>query len=383
MPRTQVAPKPKRTVEVVRRPLADEVEPDEELQGDDYELLSAANELAGQDGASVTIYRQGLHGRDLRFIDTMPPGNFSMVMLKHPPYSGGKFRIQMRNVAGELVMNRMQEVEPAPKAPEVAPLPAPTPAPPPNNNAEAFVLLAKAMTDGFSRLGELIVASRHEPPKPRSTEEILNELTLMKSLFDRPATDPIDTFTKLLGVVKELPGRDGGAETSPLDVLLELAKQFGPKLMEAHEMATGAAAPPRLRAPLAQQPPVQRPAVVVNPEGRKPDVNIIVSQQLKFLVRQAQRNNDPEPYAVMVLDNVPPPILDSFLKRPDWFEEICKYVPDAQPHREWFTALKAIIDDYLTDDGEGEQTAGEPATDGPATDGTAATGNGKPDTPNT
>jgi hypothetical protein len=382
MPRpTTTQLKPKRSIEVVRRALP----PDDDLDGEnemlDLDLLRAIDEVEGVHDAVVRIYRQGVHGRDLTYIDEVPPANFNLNMLKHPPYNGGKFRVRVCNADGTFIKNALLQIEPAPKAPE-APL-AP-PAPPPNNNSEAFVLLAKAMTDGFSRIGELIANNRAVPTPPRSTEQILQELTMMKSLFAQPATqtDPIELITKLLGVMKELPSGGDGGEPGPMAVLLELAKQFGPKLVEAMDQAEPINVPrgaPATRLP----PPVGQPRAAMPPQPeRKPDVNLFISQQLKFLVRQAKNGNDSEPYAVMVLDNVPPQVLDSFLKRPDWFEEICRYVPDAAPFKDWFVELKACIDDYLTPEPEGEQTVGELATDGPA-DGTAATGNGKPDTPNT
>jgi hypothetical protein len=399
MARTQSRTKPPKTIEVIRHQIPEQLDDDEEIETPDFELNAAANELAGVDGASVTIYRQGQHGRDLKFVDTMPPVNFSMVMLKHPPYNGGIFRIQMRNARGEMVVNRRQEVEPGPKLPEPPAPPAQPAAQPAGVGNEAFVLLAKAMTDGFSRLGELIVAARPEPVKPRGTEEILNELTLMKTLFVQPSVsqaDPIETMTKLLDLVGKFPGggSDGG-EPGPMAVLLELTRTFGPKLVEAQQQVEAErpalpmrGAPSRLRSIPAQpgQPVAPGQPVVVNPNQpsaeRKPDVQFIITQQLMFLVRQAENKNDPEPYAVMVLDNVPPDVLAKFLDRPDWFDEVCRFVPAAQPHREWFDALKGYIDEYLTDDGGEDETGDTQSADG-ATHGHPSTGtaiNGDPDT---
>jgi hypothetical protein len=381
MPRATetVIRKPKRSMEVVRRTLDADDDADSEML--DVDLLRAIEQVEGIQDAAVRIYRQGLHGRDLIYIDDVPPANFNLTMLKHPPYNGGKFRVLVCNADGTFIKNSLIQVEPGPKLPDVVVAP---PAPPaPNNNSEAFVLLAKAMTDGFSKLGELIVGARVPPVPPRSTQEILNELTMMKTLFDRPApvvtADPFDLVAKVLGLMKDMPsgGGDGG-EPGPMAVLLELAKQFGPKLLAAQEQAEAIQGEPAQRVLPMRPQVVQRPA---NAGERKPDVNIIITQQLKFLARQAAKDNDPDPYAVMVLDNVPPTILDSFLKRPDWFEEICRYVPEAQPHREWFDALKVCIDGYLTDDGDDEQTLGNQPADGQA-DGTAAPGNGKPDNPN-
>lgn len=360
-----------RTIEVIRRALNEEpADGGEVVETIDYELMAAANELAQDADASVSIYRQITHGRDLRFIDTIPPANFSLVMLKHAPYNGGKFRIQMRNAKGELVVNRLQEVEPAPKAPEA---PQPTQffqqQQPQMQNNDAFVLLAKAMTDGFSRIGELVVSVRPEPVKQRTTEEILNELKLMKDVFQPTATvqhtDPIEMLTKLVALTGEMGGLRGGGDNdpSPLGVLMELARTFGPNLLKAQQQAQETDEPQPLPqivgpsgAPISRQATQPRP--IPNPQG-KPPMSAIIGSQLNFLVRQAQRNNDPEPYAVVVLENVPPPIMESFLKRPDWWEEICRYAPGASNYRPWFDELKGHIEAYLTEQQTDAQTSPE------------------------
>ena len=334
------------------------IQTDDEFDPEDIELAEAASELTGIEGATVTIYRQGLHGRDLTFIDTLPPANFAMAMLKHPPYNGGKFRVMMRK-GSAIVANRLVQVEPAPKAPDAPPVYQPPVVQQQSN--EAFVLLAKAMTDGFSRIGELIVATKPEPAKQRSTQEILAELAAMKSLFAQPQaehSDPIEMLTKLLALTRELPGGGDGGEPGPMAVLLELARTFGPQLKEIKEQNDAARAPSDRETPPRVVGPVPRPTrpVGTQPQGR-PNVEQLIGMQLRFLVKQASQRRDPEPYAVMVLDNVPPPILDNFLKRPDWFEEVVRYAPDARPYAEWFGRLKSHLEEYLTEEPEPEHTS--------------------------
>lgn len=356
-PKTVAVSKGGRTIEI-----ENEAQLLENLTPDDFELEQAAEELEGAQGATVTIYRQGAHGRDWTFIDTIMPSQYSPVMLKHAPYNGGTFRIVMRHADGTIRVNRVLPVEPAPQ-PAIALQPAGVPS---LAGEQGVAILGKAMVEGFGRigeamakLGELVVGQRTGPAAtPPGLRDLLGDVQALKDLIAPavPASDPLAMLQSLLGIVKELPGR-GGDDDAPrrgsateMDVLLEAAKVIMPQIAAA----AGANAPAQPRPMIA--PPQRPPLTVVpaQPAGTPaaqavPAVNP-AAMLVNFLVDQAKRANDPDAYAVVVLDNVPPEIVTQWTTRDDWFEEICKIAPDAAPFRGWFDKLRTGIIGYLTND---------------------------------
>lgn len=348
----------------------------ENLTPDDYELETAAEELENAQGATVTIYRQGAHGRDWVFIDTIMPSQYTPVMLKHPPYNGGTFRIVMRRADGTIRVNRALAVEPAPQA---AVTPSPINGVPVLAGDQGIAILGKAMVEGFGRigeamakLGELVVTNRAPVQEQKGLRDLLGDVTALKELIApvSPASDPLAMLQSLLGIVKELPGR-GDDDAPPrgrateMDVLLEAARAILPQLAAHAQVAPSIpmAGPPGLPGP-ARPTPQPRPAVAApgpQPTGAAPVQIDPAALMLNFLVQQAQHANDPEPYAVVVLDNVPPEIVEQWRTRADWFDEICKIAPNAAPYRGWFDKLHEHVVGYLTSDENSAQNDGGPA----------------------
>ena len=360
--RQQSAPTKGRVIEVIET--GDGTLSPEEIEPDDLELEIAKGEFAGVEGASVTIYRQGIHGRDLTFIDTIPPSNFTMAMLKHPPYNGGKFRVMMRDSHGTVRLNRVEQVEPAPK--EATPV---------NGVPQSAIsgeLLGKAMIDGFgrvgdaiARLGELIVMQANRtpvaPPEQKSLMDLLGDVKALRELINPVSVDPLDQLSKVVGVVREMRGggddddRPARGSASEMDVLLETARAILPALAQHAQQGQAQQHPPMIPAPQ----PTMRPPVPPQPTG-VPQVQFDpTDMMLKFLVQQAANNNDPGAYAVMVLDNVPPEIVDQYMNRADWFDELVKRAPEAANHRLWFERLHAAIGNYLTESNDGGKQGGE------------------------
>ena len=92
------------------------------------------------------------------------------------------------------------------------------------------------------------------------------------------------------------------------------------------------------------------------------------AMMLSFLVDQARRNNNPEPYAVMVLDNVPAALVDQYIHDADWFKKLCEAFPGAAPHEAWFGQLREHMVEYLTNAERQEHTGGDPVQGVPSGD---------------
>lgn len=330
---------------------------EEDFEPESAELMRVLEEMHDAGNSKVEIYRQLSHGKDLRYIDEMPPANYSIAMLKHPPYNGGKFRIYVRNADGKIVANKMIEVESAPVAPTIAP-----PAAPQIQQAADMTPLVAAIAAGFTKLGELVVVSaRENRQEQRTTKDILEELRAYQDVFGKPAAeapprDSLDNLDKMFGILEKLQAfSGGGGEKTTLESMLDFAKFIVPSIRDAIQQEHQPESAPALAAPAAQQGnPTQAPP---QPTQRE-QAAMQLKMQLMFLCSQASRNNDPSTYAGLVVDMVPKHILMQYVDREDWFEQLAALQPAVAQYREWFTELRAIALSILTEEQQSAQTPG-------------------------
>jgi len=369
---------------------------DENYIPPDVEIERIIEQLDPSQDANVMVYRQGLNGRDLSFIDEMPAANFSIAMLKSPPYNGGKFRVQVHAANGDMIKNKAVVVEPPPK--ESTPVPAPM------GDVQSIVqAITKSSEQNqllVGKLAELIVAvnasARGATLPAKTTKDFLEEVALIKQFLPAPVlpapqADPIKMISELLGVVRDLPtaGGEVARPAGPFDVLLRLAQDWLPKIWDAVQQKAAVTGDPNNRISQPTQPnslppptpmPIDPraelfephpPAVVHGPPDARAahyespagapaamteTAETMIQRQLKFLATQAALMVDPEPYAALIINNVPEAVLRSFLDKPDWFDEICKLAPEAKPYRVWFEDLRGYIVEDLTPDPGGVET---------------------------
>lgn len=76
--------------------------------------------------------------------------------------------------------------------------------------------------------------------------------------------------------------------------------------------------------------------------------NIAIKQALNFLVGQAERGNDPQTYAFLVLDQLPEDTIRNLIDDPDWFGRLQSLHAGVAPYREWFAEMVSYIRADLT-----------------------------------
>jgi hypothetical protein len=329
----------------------------EELSEADYippdlEFIEKRDELQGEGGGEINVYREGPGGyRDLTFIKSFALGEFQPALLQAPPFSGGRFRIHMRGRTG-LAANFLFKVEPLPGAPGAMPGNAPggvnlTLQQP----AGDMAALVAAMQAGFTKLGELIVASANQRPAtpPITMKEILDFGATIASRVAVPAgpnaLDMVGKITPLLELVDRMRGDGGDGEGRGSIVgafgraLDKLADSFAPVIGEVvkQRMQGGGAALPA---------PAAAPA---NPEGAvMANFDGLLKQYASVIMAAARTDADPASYAQMALDNGDPEQIAEFLKRPDWFDVIARNIPEAIHVRAWFEEFHKVLSDALT-----------------------------------
>lgn len=324
--------------------------PEPEFTPEDVAVSELLSEL-GDDSATVRIYRQGKGGyRDLTLISEVGIAEFTPIMLSHPPYNGGVFRIHARS-AGGLKVNRELKVEPAPVtlAPSAPAVPIPS--------AQD---IAKTVAETLAvTLAPMLTALQRPPENPLSTLEgirAIAEITRPQGLPPVTAQGP-DAFKLMDSVVSmadRLAGlRGGGGDGDGPGLMTTLVREFGPMLREA--IAKNPEAVGRVvssiqggqTAPVSTLPPSATAGN--NPDNMTEEQRMNIMRQgqirlgLQFLCMQAAANNDPVLYADVVLDNVPAEDLKAMLAADDWIERLAQFHPQVRNFGEWFNTLKTEI----------------------------------------
>jgi hypothetical protein len=197
--------------------------------------------------------------------------------------------------------------------------------------------------------------------RPAAAREPLSDLVqavaAMKAITDgKKEEDPLKQLERVKALTAAI--RDIAPDERPatgstwVDLLRDALKELGPALAQMAlipQQQPGISA----RAPVVH-PPVNGGAVAASPAqslppggSDVPDLMQLLASQLPQLVGRAANDSDPELYANLIIDNIPPEIdlspLVAFLERPDWFGELQRIEPHIGPYRGWFDSLRAAL----------------------------------------
>ncbi len=79
-----------------------------------------------------------------------------------------------------------------------------------------------------------------------------------------------------------------------------------------------------------------------------------LSATLQQLIVQAARAREPELYAEVTFDNLPPGAdvaqLKAFIERPDWWAQLQRFAPGVAPYEGWFTQYRGFLVDILAEE---------------------------------
>jgi hypothetical protein len=359
------APKPRKntppaapTAELKPQIEATEVEfteSDDAGETDDQALMRVCQELGDDDGAMVYIHREGKTSKERVYVDEMPPGEFTLQMLKDEPYNGGTFRIFVRAPGeGGFRANRKITVEPRPKRPEP---PAGQAMAAPGQDAVLTAIQAmqaqnaemmKGLTLALQGIG---TAMQH---KGESSIDKLNEIKLLKEIFApgtaapaaAPSIDPMQQIQTTFELAKTIAKTMAGGESSE-GGLLEMGKSFI-ELLTAQaqnrppaQAANGQGGAPQLEAP--NEPPENNEAMMMQ---------IFFNQ----VIAKAQQNVDPIGTAYQIVEMVPEEQVRALLDAPDWMTQLAKIDERVLNYPAWFDDLRANVRQILTPDAEDDKT---------------------------
>jgi hypothetical protein len=192
-----------------------------------------------------------------------------------------------------------------------------------------------------------LVAQAVKAAMPVPVAPAINPMDVIKGLADvfksmmpaaQPGMNALDALKTAASIFREMRGGDGdgepiqrGVNATGMDVFMKLIDKFGPALLAA----SGGPQPPALAAP-AQ--PIDNAA-----PAAEDDAVLKFKMGLKFLVAQAQADNDPTTYAGMILDNVADADIDGFLQNDAWLEYLGGFEPLVKNNAKWFGELREAV----------------------------------------
>lgn len=203
-----------------------------------------------------------------------------------------------------------------------------------------------------------LIAALKPAPGP-GLAEMTTALSNLNSLSGGNKTDPMEQIGKMLGLVKEFmpetatdTGKPGA--TNWMDILQTVIKEVGPAAKPILEKVMAAQQAQQLqRSPIAVQ---EQPQVTVQvplqaqpqttadiqPTGEQSMMEFIpvAKEKLQLLAKWAAQNRNPEVYAEVFVDDMPPqfnallppPKILEYLRHPQWWEVVTQFEPTLAPY---------------------------------------------------
>jgi hypothetical protein len=215
--------------------------------------------------AKVNVYMLE-PGKGSAFVGSFEPSNFSIEEIQRT-FGPGEYKIHVRR-DNKIVKNKIVRIA-APKIPlgQIAPQ---------NLGIEK---LAETMNAGFNGLAQMIAqtvqAIATNQPQPKTTEEILREMQLMKEILSPSNNQPsdsntLDMFLRGVEFAKEIVPRDNDVSTNEL--ILEGVKHFGGAFAAMKQMQSANGVP------INQHANVQPAAVARQPINNAPHAPAVAPQ---------------------------------------------------------------------------------------------------------
>lgn len=316
--------------------------------------------LTPDDGTTVRIYRQGKTYRDLELINECSPADFKPMMLAHPPYNGGTFRVHARSNGG-IVINRELKVAAAPTVttPGVTQQGQPVAQIQGGGNIDALAMMFAKMQEASDARMEALI--RAIAPATNSRKDVMEEMAAMATIIKSNAPPVVqgDDFNKTINAVSAIlavseklrPAAVIGADGQ----VSETAALFG---MAKEVFTTARETAATQRAQLAQQPALPAPDAPLDDEAIEMNLmQNMFKMQLRRACKIAAANGDPVDYADSIYDMLPESELESFATDPEWFAKLVALEPGCAAHEAWFK----LVRDSLVEEPAPEVPAGPPA----------------------
>lgn len=342
----------------------------------------AIAELRGM-GASAeykfTVARAASNGKAGGYCATYGVGELSLDAIREQ-FGGGKYTIRVTDAAGRYVTNRTVEIVDLPKVGAVLQAAAVAQPPTDMNGLAAVIAAMKPDASGQKDMTPLLIAMMESQTKQMIA--MMNRpvpvgptLTDLLALINANKPAPEESSVKLLLQGLELGRTMNGGESSMMDIAREGLGMIAP-LLARQEQEQPRRPMRQLPAPNDEQAAGAVPAVTeaapvraANPKaGNAAMMQKLnwLKNQLAILLVQASRGKDPELYAEVMLDNLPPFLTeDEILQRmsdDNAVANLAMLEPRVKDHLEWFEAFReACISLLSEEEGEPGPQGGQPA----------------------
>lgn len=297
-------------------------------------------------------------------------------------HGAGKYNIRGRRGDGAFLPSVSVQIAPLPKHKQPAPAPAPVHT---GSVMGELAPLLTAMKDSTDRqvnmLTNLLTALIQRPdPKPEKGPDALALITALVPVLRPPKTDSAADSVKLLlqGIElgKELGGGDGdgmaGLLGKGLDTVKTLAtlprgaaRRPAPARVAAPAAPAGAAGtvpaleppqPAAAAAPVVTEAPAAAADEATDANGADASILQWLDNQVRLLVHQAKADKDPELYAELFLDNLPPGLDEGIvyaqLTEPDALDKLAAFNGEVLELRDWFEDFRGEVLRLITENAE-------------------------------
>lgn len=216
----------------------------------------------------------------------------------------------------------------------------------------------------------------------QAEDRSFRQLQMMLQLM-RPAPPPQAPTEQVFSLIEKLAPMlqgAGGEGGNPWLIGLNQLKEPLTKLVDSVYLAMAAKGVP------AQPAPAGPPAAPTIPSAPKaepmkdtpPDMLAYIRQVLPLLVTAAAKNADPQTYADLLLDQLPPlsyAPLKEWLLKPGCLDQLAHIEPGIRFQAEWWESLRAAIVEALTEGADNELGTVQP-NEAPRPSASAATASG-------
>lgn len=344
-----------RTTTVTEEDVPEEAEYIEVIDGEEDEdqqldaLEGMISEFAGAADAVVNVYRQG-EGKNMSFLFRTNPGEMTggeIMERCRDRFGTGDYRIHIRK-GPRLVANKpfsveaeKEDVKEEAKSNGLDMLAFITMMQ--ENNKQTMTMFTEAMK-AFA--GSQNNAPTFDPVAAQAS--LMQQLAALKQMSEPKdqSKDAVAMLIQGLTLAKELGPKDG--DTNSSDILLEGIRQFAPALVQGAQAMKD-------RAPgnAALAPPGDPQSVADAAKEREMGMRqMMLRQQLGFLVKNAADGKNPELYAELLLDQLGEKIVLEFVGQPDALEKLVAINADVATYSQWFEALRNSILELTGDTGD-------------------------------
>ena len=335
---------------------------DPEAEDAESDVIAELRGIGAGDGLRYRVSKvSGKPGEAAGYCATYDAGDLSLDAIREQ-FGGGKYRIRVVDMAGQYKGNATVDIVGLPKiaAPSAPAAPPPQdyngiasiiealkkgqPAPDGNN---ATMTLMLGMIENQGKMFQAMMTANKGP----SVAEILAIVNAQGGGGNSKSS--VDLLLEGVKLAREL-GGGGGGEDSMTSVAKEGLGILG-QLIEQRGAPAAQHSAPRLPPPAAGAV-AAAPVAVIQPEGG--NVGILekinwLKRQTAGLVLQASRDKDPELYAEVMLDNLPPFIspqeILQRLSAADAVDQLAALNSDVLQHREWFDDFRQEVVRMLTE----------------------------------